>query len=60
MGTEEAVFTQIFAQRSFAHIKALSQAYAQVNVNRCVSIMSVDNLLSHQGFYLPHSNMENL
>ncbi|KAM7535367.1 hypothetical protein Aperf_G00000090373 [Anoplocephala perfoliata] len=29
MGTEEAVFTQIFAQRSFPHIKALSQAYAQ-------------------------------
>ncbi|VDL62582.1 unnamed protein product [Hymenolepis diminuta] len=26
-GTEEAVFTRIFAQRSFAHIKALSQAY---------------------------------
>nr|CDS26801.1 annexin [Hymenolepis microstoma] len=29
IGTEEAVFTQIFAQRSFAHIKALSQAYEQ-------------------------------
>ncbi|VDO12474.1 unnamed protein product [Rodentolepis nana] len=29
VGTEEAVFTQIFAQRSFAHIKALSQVYEQ-------------------------------